>query len=78
MEQGQRDLVDHSKDAVALAQKIGNLFVDEARLSPNRYSYLIHEVEALTQIDDQNPSQVELPIIQSYPDHTMRTELYLF
>ena len=78
MEPGQRDLVDHSKDAVALAQKLGNLFVDEARLSSNRYTYLIHEVEALTQIDNQNPSMVELPIIQSYPDHTMRTELYLF
>jgi len=41
MEQGQKDLVDHSREAIRMAQRIANLFVDEARLSSNRYPYLI-------------------------------------
>ena len=51
MEQGQKDLVDHSREAIKMAQKLGNLFIDEARLSPNRYQYLIKEVEALALIE---------------------------
>ena len=40
MEQSKIDQVDHSREAILHAQKIGNLFVDEARLSSNRYDYV--------------------------------------
>jgi len=35
MERTSVDLVDHSREAIVHAQGIANLFVDEARLSPN-------------------------------------------
>ena len=37
MEQSSIDKVDHSREAILHAQKIANLFVDEARLSGNRF-----------------------------------------
>lgn len=47
MENSKRDHTDHSRNAIVHAQKIGNLFVDEARLSSNEYSYVAEEVEAI-------------------------------
>lgn len=40
MEQSKVDQVDHSREAILHAQKIGNLFVDESRLSLNRYDFV--------------------------------------
>lgn len=37
MENPKRDHTDHSRNAIIHAQKIGNLFVDEARLSSNTF-----------------------------------------
>ena len=47
MENSKRDWTDHSKEAIQHAQKIGNLFVDEARLSDNNYPYVSIEMQEL-------------------------------
>ena len=39
--------IDHSKAAVRMAQRMGNLFVDEARLSGNTFRKADEEYEAL-------------------------------
>jgi hypothetical protein len=44
------DLTDHSRESILHAQKIANLFVDEARLSKNRFEFVSYEVEALQKI----------------------------
>lgn len=50
LEHSKRDLTDHSRDAIAMAQNIANLFVDEARLSGNEFQFVIKEVEAIAKI----------------------------
>jgi hypothetical protein len=47
MENTKRDHTDHSRNAIIHAQKIGNLFVDEARLSTHEFSYVGEEVAAI-------------------------------
>ena len=44
MEHAKIDKVDHSREAIIQAQKMANLFVDEARLSKNQYEFVSHEV----------------------------------
>lgn len=39
--------LDQSRDAILHAQKLANLFVDEARLSPNEFKYVQHELNLL-------------------------------
>jgi hypothetical protein len=39
--------IDHSRYAIKFAQRIANLFVDEARLSSNLYSSASDEYQAL-------------------------------
>ena len=78
MEQSSIDKVDHSREAIMHAQKIANLFVDEARLSSNRYSYVSHEVEAINKILNNDPYLMTLPLSESNPDKLIRTEVFLF
>ena len=77
MENTKRDHTDHSRNAIIHAQKIGNLFVDEARLSTNEYSYVAEEVADINLLLENDAHRVEIPIVQS-KRQTIRTELYLF
>lgn len=45
------------------AQKIGNLFVDEARLSSNRYSFISYERSDINKIKDNDAHLLEVPIV---------------
>lgn len=78
MENSKRDWTDHSKEAIQHAQKLGNLFVDEARLSGNTYPFVFQEVNEINMFLNNDPYMVEVPLIQSSPSKTIRTELYLF
>jgi hypothetical protein len=78
MEPQVKDKTDHSRQAVQHAQKIANLFVDEARLSGNAFNYVADEKDFLNLIRDNDAYHFEIPLIQSNPDDTIRTELYLF
>ena len=77
MENAKRDHTDHSRNAIIHAQKIANLFVDEARLSSNEFQYVAEEVAAINQMQENDAHRVEIPIVQS-KRQTIRTELYLF
>ena len=59
------------------AQKIANLFVDEARLSDNQFNYISVEQDNLNLIRNNDVYQFEIPLIAS-KDDTIRTELYLY
>ena len=78
MEQSSIDKVDHSREAILHAQKIANLFVDEARLSGNRFQYVAHEVEAINKILNLDAVFMTLPLIESDPSNLIRTEVFLF
>lgn len=52
MENGFRDKTDHSREAILHAQKIANLFVDEARLSDNEFTYVSEEQDNLNLISN--------------------------
>lgn len=78
MESILRDKTDHSRQAVQHAQKLANLFVDEARLSSNQFDFVSVERDNLNLIRDNDPYHFEIPLVQSNPDETIRTELYLF
>jgi hypothetical protein len=71
-------MIDHSREAILHAQRIGNLFVDEARLSSNRFTYVSHEVEALNSILNNDAFLMQVPLAESNPSKTMRTEVLLF
>lgn len=73
-----KDKTDHSRLAVLHAQKIANLFIDEARLSGNQFNYVGEEKDHLNLIGDNDAYHFEIPLVQSNPDETIRTELYLF
>lgn len=77
MENTKRDHTDHSRNAIVHAQKIGNLFVDEARLSSNEFSYVSEEVSSINKFFENDAHRVEIPLVQS-KRQTIRTELYLF
>ena len=77
-----QELVDHSKLAVEHAQHLGNMLVDEARLSPNRYAYTNDETDKLLH-SAHDVHMVTLPQPHDF-DSTKsysgqyRTEIYLF
>lgn len=64
MEQSKTDKVDHSRESILHAQKIANLFVDEARLSDNRFEYISHEVEALDLIQNNDAHLFKVPLFE--------------
>lgn len=73
--------VDHHKKSIQHAQRVANLIVDEARLSPNRYKWTNTESERL--IQNQDVQFVNLPSPHAFNeskkyDDTYRTELYFF
>lgn len=78
MEQSSIDKIDHSREAILHAQRIANLFVDEARLSANRFEFVSHEVEALNEILNNDPFLMSLPLIASDHSNLIRTEVILF
>ena len=78
MERGIRDLMDHSREAIMHAQKMANLFVDEARLSGHLYRYVSYEMNAVAKLTDADTHLVEVPLIMSNPSRTIRTEIYVF
>ena len=77
MENTKRDQTDHSREAILHAQKLANLFVDEARLSTNMFPIVSEEQKYTNLINNVDPHLVEVPLIQSQKE-TIRTELYLF
>lgn len=70
--------MDHSREAILHAQKIANLFVDEARLSENRFSYVSQEVEAINKILNNDAFLMTLPLVESDTSNQIRTEVLLF
>lgn len=78
MENSYRDHVDHSREAIIHSQKLANLFIDEARMSDNEFDFVSTEVDNINKITNNDPHLVEVPIVQSQENHTIRTELYLF
>jgi hypothetical protein len=77
MENRKRDKTDHSREAMLHAQKVANLFVDEARLSGNQFNYISDEQDYLNLINGNDAYHIEVPLVQS-KDDTIRTELYLY
>ena len=65
MENTKKDHVDHSREAIIHAQKLGNLFVDEARLSSNEFGFIIDEVNSINSIFNNDAHTVEIPVVQS-------------
>jgi hypothetical protein len=78
LEQSSIDKIDHSREAILHAQRIANLFVDEARLSANRFEFVSHEVEALNEILNNDAFLMSLPLVASDPSKVIRTEVILF
>jgi len=76
-EHSSKDLVDHSREAVLHAQRLSNLFVDEARLSGNEFPFVSEEAAALAELNDRDAHLVQVPLIQSR-DNLINSELYLF
>jgi len=73
--------MDHSRGAIEHAQHISNLFVDEARLSPNRFEFT--DDEAAKQIANHDIRMVTLPTPHDFAteknfSRDYRTEVYLF
>jgi hypothetical protein len=73
--------VDHSKPAVAYAQHMANLIVDEARLSPNYFEYTNDETAAL--ITNQDSVLIKLPMPHALKEEKdlhdfIRSEMYFF
>lgn len=65
MENTKRDHVDHSREAISHAQRLANLFVDEARMSSNEFGFIIDELNAINSIYNNDASLVEIPVVQS-------------
>jgi|OM-RGC.v1.017189830 hypothetical protein len=73
--------LDQSRLAILHAQKIGNLFVDEARLSGNTYNYIAHETADINKIRDNDAHLIEVPIVKQYGENVndlMLSEVYYF
>lgn len=63
------------------AQKVANLFVDEARLSGNRYAFVAHETKDINKIKDNDAHLIEVPIMKEGgedPNDLLMTEIYYF
>uniref|UniRef100_A0A7S3IGW8 Uncharacterized protein n=1 Tax=Strombidium inclinatum TaxID=197538 RepID=A0A7S3IGW8_9SPIT len=71
------DHIDHSREAVIHAQKLANLFVDEARLSPHEYAFVSDEVKAVDLIAENDLFSVQVPLWEDSIS-LVRTEIYLF
>jgi hypothetical protein len=69
--------IDHGKAAIRLAQKIANLWVDEARLSGNTFRRAKEEYEAVIMNWDSQVIDNE-DEAQSTPGALISGELYLF
>lgn len=65
MESTKRDHTDHSREAIMHAQKLANLFVDEARLSENEFDFVNDEVQAINKISNNDALLFEVPLVQS-------------
>ena len=65
MESTKRDHTDHSKEAIMHAQRLANLFVDEARLSENKFDFVNDEVQAINSISNNDALLFEAPLVQS-------------
>ncbi len=65
MENTKRDHTDHSRNAIMHAQKVANLFVDEARLSDNEYAFVSDEEKGINEFFENDVHRVEIPIVQS-------------
>jgi len=63
MENSKRDHIDHSREAIMHAQKLANLFVDEARMSANEFGFVVDEVNAINSIFNNDANLVEIPIV---------------
>ena len=72
------DHTDHSREAIIHAQKIANLFIDEARLSTNYFSYVSQEVDALGEIAENDIFLVEVPVMEGRDHEKVWTEVYFF
>lgn len=68
--------IDHSKAAVRMAQRMGNLFVDEARLSGNTFRNAAEEYEAL--IENYDAKVLENEDQFSDFEALVNGEMYLF
>ena len=58
MENTKRDQTDHSREAILHAQKIANLFIDEARLSTNEFPIVSEEQKYMNLIANNDPHLV--------------------
>lgn len=54
--------LDQSREAIIHAQKIANLFIDEARLSGNEFSFLDDEIAHLDKFKDNESYLVTIPV----------------
>ena len=73
--------IDHSRQSIEHAQHVGNMIVDEARLSSNKYKYTNDETDRLLMNHDIH--MVKLPTPHSFSEEKnyhseYRTEMYLF
>jgi len=78
LENTKRDQTDHSRESIIHAQKLANLFIDEARLSGNEFAFVSEEQKYTDLIQNNDSHLVEVPLVQSNNQDTIRTELYLF
>ena len=80
LEQNGKDLVDHSRKAIQHAQKLINFFVDEARLSDNKYFYIANEMNAVNVLAEADTHLIEIPLFEKdkHNHQTIRTEIYVF
>ena len=58
-----RDKTDHSREAIMHAQKIANLFIDEARLSQNEFTFVADERDYINLIRDNDALHFEVPLV---------------
>ena len=68
--------VDHSKAAVRMAQRMGNLFIDEARLSGNTFRLASDEYKAV--IENYDAKVLENEDQFSDYEALVNGEMYLF
>ena len=54
--------LDQSREAIIHAQKIANLFVDEARMSGNEFKYIDDEKKHLNKLSENDTYLVKVPI----------------
>lgn len=73
--------LDQSRETILHAQKIANLFVDEARLNSNQYGYISFETADINKIRDNDAHLIEVPIVKEHGedlDDLMLSEVYYF